>query len=56
MSGRDQFTHFDASNFKTQFACELKDFKLQILLTENRLEKWIGFASIAVVVADEAYQ
>ena len=26
-SGAAPITHFDATNFKTQFACEVKDFK-----------------------------
>ena len=28
VSGADNITHFDASNFKTQFACELKEFNV----------------------------
>ena len=27
VSGAGPITHFDASKFKTQFACEVKDFK-----------------------------
>ena len=46
VSGADNITHFDASNFKTQFACELKDLILQILLIEKRLVKWISLVSM----------
>lgn len=29
VSGSDLITHFDASKFKTQFACEVKNFQIE---------------------------
>ena len=42
ISGAAPITYFDASNFKTQFACELKNFVATDNLTEKRHAKWIG--------------
>ena len=36
VSGADKITHFDTSKFKTQFACEVKNFILKIILTERK--------------------
>ena len=35
VSGAGPITHFDASLFKTQFACEVKDFKPELYVAEG---------------------
>ena len=35
VSGAAPITNFDASNFKTQFACELKDFEVTNFYTKK---------------------
>ena len=42
-SGADYITKFDASLFKTQFACEVKDLTLWKLWTEKRFGNWTSF-------------
>ena len=41
VSGAAPITYFDASNFKTRFACELKNFDVTDILTEKKHAKWI---------------
>ena len=54
VSGADNITHFDASNFKTQFACELKDFNITDFIDRKEARKMDKFSQYALVVADEA--
>lgn len=54
ISGADNITHFDASNFKTQFACELKDFNITDFIDRKEARKIDKFSQYALVVADEA--
>ena len=46
VSGAAPITHFDATNFKTRFACELKNFNATDFLTEKKLEKWISLRNM----------
>ncbi len=39
VSGAGPITHFDASLFKTQFACEVKDFDATIIHRPQRSKK-----------------
>ena len=39
-SGAAPITHFDASSFKTQFACELKNLNLQDHLDRKEIRKY----------------
>lgn len=53
-SGAAPITHFDASNFKTQFACELKDFDPLNFMDRKESRKCDRFAQYALVSTDEA--
>ena len=54
VSGAAPITNFDSSNFKTQFACELKDFEVTDFLHKKAARKMDPFCQYAMVVADEA--
>jgi len=53
-SGAGPITHFDASLFKTQFACELKDFKPEDHFDRKKSRSLDLYAMYALVAADEA--
>lgn len=40
VSGAGPITHFDASKFKTQFACEVKNFKATDFIDRKEARKW----------------
>ena len=54
VSGAGPITHFDASKFKTQFACELKNFDPLNFMDRKEARKYDRFAQYALVTADEA--
>ncbi len=54
VSGAAPITYFDASNFKTQFACELKNFVATDHFDRKEARKMDRFTQYAMVVADEA--
>lgn len=54
VSGAAPITYFDASNFKTQFACELKNFVVTDFIDRKEARKMDRFTQYAMVVADEA--
>lgn len=54
VSGAAPITHFDASKFKTQFACELKNFKVQDHLDRKEARKLDQFSQYAMVSSAEA--
>lgn len=54
VSGAAPITHFDASKFKTQFACELKDFKAEDFLDRKEVRKADPFVHYAMASTDEA--
>lgn len=54
VSGANLITHFDATNFKTQFACELKNFNVDDYIPRKDNRKMDMFTQYAMVVADEA--
>ena len=54
VSGAAPITHFDASKFKTQFACELKSFDAKDFIPPKEARKLDKFSQYALVVADEA--
>lgn len=56
VSGANLITNFDASKFKTQFACELKGFDPQNYFHRKDARKMDPFTQYAVVAADEAIQ
>jgi 3-oxoacyl-[acyl-carrier-protein] synthase II len=54
VSGAAPITHFDASKFKTQFACELKNFNVQDHLDRKEARKLDQFSQYAMVSSAEA--
>ncbi len=53
-SGAGPITHFDASKFKTQFACEVKDFDAAQHFDRKKLRQLDLYAQYAVVAARQA--
>ena len=53
-SGAGPITHFDASQFKTHFACEVKDLDTTAVLDPKEARKNDRYAQLAAVAADEA--
>lgn len=53
-SGADNITHFDASKFKTQFACEVKNLDVSNLFDAKELRRYDRFIHFAVKSAEEA--
>lgn len=54
VSGAAPITHFDTSEFKTKFACELKDFDISNFLDRKEIKRLDPFSQYAIVAADEA--
>jgi 3-oxoacyl-[acyl-carrier-protein] synthase II len=54
VSGADFITLFDASKFKTRFACELKNFDPLQFLEKKEARKLDRFAQTAIAASDEA--
>lgn len=54
VSGADKITLFDASKFKTQFACEVKGFDPVAYLDKKEARKIDRFTQLALVSSDEA--
>mgnify|MGYP006266597127 FL=1 len=54
VSGANQITHFDASNFKTKFACEIKDLKAEEVIDRREIRRMDDFAVYGMVSTDEA--
>lgn len=53
-SGAGPITHFDASKFKTQFACEVKNFDVNDFIDRREARRMDPYAQYAMVTADEA--
>ena len=53
-SGAAPITLFDASNFRTQFACEVKGFNAQDYLDRKEARKMDRFAQLAIAASDQA--
>ena len=53
-SGAAPITRFDASQFKTRFACEVKDFEIGNFMDRKEARKMDPFTQYAMVVVDEA--
>lgn len=54
VSGAGPITHFDASKFKTHFACEVKDFKVTDYIDRKEARKMDLYEQYALVAAMEA--
>ncbi|HNK42000.1 MAG TPA: beta-ketoacyl synthase N-terminal-like domain-containing protein, partial [Flavobacteriales bacterium] len=53
-SGAAPITRFDASKFKTRFACEVKGFNPEDFMDRKEARKMDPYAQFALVCADEA--
>lgn len=54
VSGAAPITHFDASKFKTRFACEIKNFDIKDFINRKEARKMDKFTQYAMVSTDEA--
>ena len=54
VSGAAPITHFDSSLFKTQFACEIKNFDVEQFIERKEARKMDPFTQYAMVAAEEA--
>jgi 3-oxoacyl-[acyl-carrier-protein] synthase II len=54
VSGANLITHFDASKFKTKFACELKNFNVEDHIERKEARRMDPYTHYALVVAKEA--
>jgi 3-oxoacyl-[acyl-carrier-protein] synthase II len=54
VSGADRITRFDASKFKTQFACEVKNFDPLNYFDRKEVRKYDPYAQFGMVSSDEA--
>lgn len=53
-SGAGPITKFDASKFKTRFACEVKDFIAEEYIDKKELKKYDVFTQYAIAATDQA--
>lgn len=56
VSGAAPITYFDASKFKTQFACEVKGFNAEDFIERKEARKMDRFTQYAMVAATEAVE
>lgn len=56
VSGAGPITHFDASQFKTQFACEVKDFDPFQYFEKKEIRKVDPYAQYAIAAAKQAIE
>ena len=56
MSGAAPITRFDASDYGTRFACEVKDFSTEDVIERKDAKRMDRFVQFAVVAAHEAIQ
>lgn len=55
VSGAAPITYFDASKFKTQFACELKNFDVEQFIDKKEARRLDRYAQYALVASEEAF-
>lgn len=56
VSGANLITHFDATNFKTQFACEIKDLDPTAFVDRREVRRMDKYALYSLIAAEEAMQ
>ena len=56
VNGTGPITQFDASKFKTRFACEVKNFDVSLYMDRKESRKLDRFSQFALVAADEAFR
>lgn len=54
VSGCDLITHYDTSNFKTKFACEVKNYDPNVYFDRKEAKKLDKFTQFALIASDEA--
>lgn len=54
VSGAGPITRFDASKFKTQFACEVKNFDVTAFIDRKEARRMDPYTQYAIVTADQA--
>ncbi|MFP5437045.1 MAG: beta-ketoacyl-ACP synthase II [Bacteroidia bacterium] len=54
VSGAAPITYFDTTNFKTKFACEVKNFKVEDFIDRKEARKMDRYAQYAMVASAEA--
>jgi 3-oxoacyl-[acyl-carrier-protein] synthase II len=54
VSGAGPITRFDASNYETKFACEVKDFSFEGVLDRKEAKRMDRFVQFAIVASHEA--
>ncbi|MFI3294777.1 MAG: beta-ketoacyl-ACP synthase II [Rikenellaceae bacterium] len=54
VSGAAPITNFDASKFKTQFACEVKNYNSQDYFDRKEVRKFDRFSQFAMIASEEA--
>ncbi len=54
VSGAAPITYFDASKFKTRFACEVKNFDVRDFIDRKEARKMDKFTQYAMIATDEA--
>ena len=54
VSGAAPVTYYDATKFKTRFACELKNFNVTDFIDRKEARKMDRFTQYALVASDEA--
>lgn len=55
-SGADKITHFDASKFKTQFACEVKNLNVNDFIDRKEARRMDPYSQYAMITSAEAIQ
>lgn len=55
-SGADKITHFDASKFKTQFACEVKNININDFIDRKEARRMDPYSQYAMITSAEAIQ
>ena len=56
VSGAAPITLFDASDFKTQFACEVKNLKVNDFIDRKEARKMDRYTQLAIIAAMQAVQ
>ena len=54
VSGSAKITHYDATNHRTQFACEVKNFNVEDFIDRKEARKMDRYAQYAIATSEEA--
>tara|TARA_B110000858_G_scaffold314_1_gene391 strand:- start:7627 stop:8877 length:1251 start_codon:yes stop_codon:yes gene_type:complete len=56
VSGAAPITRFDASSFKTKFACEVKNLTVEDFIDRKEMRRMDRYSHLGIIAADEAIQ